>query len=50
MESLCQVEEERQGDLDSLIVVTKEKLEVSSAFCSQVWVLRAALPSRGRPS
>ncbi|CAM9821291.1 unnamed protein product [Rangifer tarandus platyrhynchus] len=27
MESLCQVEEKRQGDLDSLIVVTKEKLE-----------------------
>lgn len=36
MESLCQVEEKRQGDLDALIVVTKEKLEVSSAFYSHV--------------
>lgn len=36
LESLCQVEEKRQGDLDALIVVTKEKLEVSSAFYSDV--------------
>ncbi|KAF3821242.1 hypothetical protein GH733_011395 [Mirounga leonina] len=27
MESLCQVEEKRQGDLDTMIVATKEKLE-----------------------
>lgn len=44
MESLCQVEEKRQNDLDTVIVATKEKLEVSGTVDSQVWVLRAALP------
>lgn len=34
MESLCQVEEKRQEDLDTLIAVTREQLEVSSAIHS----------------
>lgn len=44
MESLCQVEEKRQDDLDTVIMTTREKLEVSGAINSQVWVLRAVLP------
>lgn len=40
MESLCLMEEKRQKELDSMIMTTKEKLEVSGAINSQ------ALPSR----
>ena len=41
MESLCQVEEKRQEDLDTLIAVTREQLEVSSAIhsMSRCWGL-----------
>lgn len=42
MESLCQVEEKRQNDLDTAIMTTREKLEVSGAMNPQVGVLRAA--------
>lgn len=46
MESLCQVEEKRQNDLDTAIMTTREKLEVSGAMNPQVGVLRAAPPQR----
>lgn len=39
------MEEKRQEDVDTMIKETGEKLEVSGAVHSQVWVLSAALPS-----
>lgn len=49
MESLCQVEEKRQNDLDTVIMATREKLEVSSAIGCRAWVLRAVLPPERLP-
>uniref|UniRef100_A0AC11D8Z6 Coiled-coil domain containing 180 n=1 Tax=Ovis aries TaxID=9940 RepID=A0AC11D8Z6_SHEEP len=42
LESLCQVEEKRQEDLDALIVVTKEKLEESTRKYARFFIASLA--------